>query len=321
MESMTTKRRSRFKPQPVSNSIQITERDEQIMLALYQYRFLDSRQIAKLVRSDSDWLLRRIRKLFDHGYIDRPPSQILGRNRPMVYAIADNGIEFLNGKHHVGITKRWRDKNRTVGLFQIEHTLESAEQVITFQRAAYERPATTFLAQQFLLDFVPYQKNGHALALPAKVRWNSVLEDTSIVADAFFGLRHTDKDEVFRYYLLETDRGTEPIDRSDFRQSSIKKKMLTYADIIAKKPHVKRLGIDHFQVLFVTTSEQRIETMQACYENHVRPIRFPVPGSTKRIQISPRYFLFTTKEKLLRSDPFELEWQDASGKIVTLKPK
>lgn len=291
----------------------MTQRDEEIILSLYRFRFLDSTQIQKLLNDQSQWLIRRLRMLYDHGYIDRPANQLMRGNRPMIYAIGNKAIPILKDKYVLPMGNRWALKNRLVGQFQLEHTLSISDQLIAFNTACRKRDDVKFLDERFLIDQIPRSKNKLGpLLLQAKITWDGKRETTSLVPDGFFGLFFTDLPESRQtaYFMLETDKGHMPIVRRQFRQTSILKKMLSYTDYIQNKRHTEQFGIKAFRVLFVTTSRQRIKTMQACYKNHLR-----------RTGLSPGFFLFATEDDVKNSDPLELIWETASGKEVTLMPE
>jgi hypothetical protein len=62
-----------------------------------------------------------------------------------------------------------------------------------------------------------------------------IMHETGIVPDFAFGLMLTDGSR--RYFLVEIDRGTMPVVRSDiFRQTSFKEKMRAYLTAHAARP-------------------------------------------------------------------------------------
>jgi hypothetical protein len=62
--------------------------------------------------------------------------------------------------------------------------------------------------------------------------------------------------------MVEIDRGTMPISRSDFGKTSLERKMRAYLAAHAGKQHEQHFGWKNFRVLTVTTDEQRIRSMQ-----------------------------------------------------------
>ena len=107
--------------------------------------------------------------------------------------------------------------------------------------------------------------------------------------------------------MVEIDRGTMPVSRSDPDQTSFQRKMRVYLAAHAAKQHERLFGWKNFRVLTVTTDPDRIATMMTA----LRQIRVPhSPG--------PSLFLFSTFDDLQSSDPLSYHWQDGSGRSVQL---
>lgn len=60
--------------------------------------------------------------------------------------------------------------------------------------------------------------------------------------------------------MVEIDRGTMPIARSDIRQTSLERKMRAYLSAHATKQHERQFGWKAFRVLIVTTNDYRISS-------------------------------------------------------------
>src|SRR3954468_24346224 len=87
----------------------------------------------------------------------------------------------------------------------------------------------------------------------------TALRESAIVPDIVFGLELTDGSR--RNFMVEIDRGTMPVRRSDPDQTSIERKMRVYLTAHAAKLHKEQFGWANFRVLFVTTNQDRVETM------------------------------------------------------------
>ncbi len=99
-----------------------------------------------------------------------------------------------------------------------------------------------------------------------------------------------------------------PVVRSNPYQSSYLRKMLTYSHTHARDVLYREFGIDRFQVLTLTTSEERIRTMQDAYREHI-------PRELRR----PNLFLFAELSAIdLDTDVFALTWQNANGRPTKL---
>jgi len=69
---MESVRFPRFKRSPAVNPIRLTERDQDILRHVRRHRFLLSDHIQALVPGSRQQILRRLQRLFHHGYLDRP---------------------------------------------------------------------------------------------------------------------------------------------------------------------------------------------------------------------------------------------------------
>ena len=73
MESI---RLPRFKRVAAVEPMQLTERDRDILRQVRRHRFLRSSHILALIGGSSQQVLRRLQRLYHHGYLDRPRAQI-----------------------------------------------------------------------------------------------------------------------------------------------------------------------------------------------------------------------------------------------------
>jgi hypothetical protein len=90
--------------------------------------------------------------------------------------------------------------------------------------------------------------------------------------------------------MVEIDRGTMPISRSDLRQTSFQRKMHAYLAAYAAKQHESRFGWEAFRVLTVTTDDQRMQSMQEA----LRQLSVPnTPG--------PALFFFVSLARVIPS--------------------
>jgi hypothetical protein len=100
-----------------------------------------------------------------------------------------------------------------------------------------------------------------------------------------------------------------PVFRSDPEQTSIARKMRVYLAAHAAKQHQREFGWKNFRVLFVTTNQERIETMiDASRQPHAR-----------RHGIGASLFWFSTFAEIKEAaDLLALEWRDGNGRAVRL---
>jgi hypothetical protein len=82
---------------------------------------------------------------------------------------------------------------------------------------------------------------------------------SSVVADGLFGLVFSDNTAA--YFLLEMDRGSMPVARSRFDQTSFKRKLVVYWEAWKQGRHVEHFGLKLVRVLTVTEGAERADRM------------------------------------------------------------
>ena len=82
--------------------------------------------------------------------------------------------------------------------------------------------------------------------------------------DGLFGLEYsTDGARKYRFFALEADRGTMPVQRSKPGQTSYLGKIAAYREITKQQMHKSYWGIPNLLVLTITPSEARMQAMMA----------------------------------------------------------
>ncbi|MCC7375521.1 MAG: replication-relaxation family protein, partial [Verrucomicrobiales bacterium] len=111
-------------------AIELTERDLTILRHVGAHRFLTSRQITRLAASTPQPVVRRLNRLFHHGYLDRPRAQIdyfhRGGSQPLVYGLGRRGLPVVYPEGD----DRPRIDNLHVGRLHLQHTVLIAEVLI-----------------------------------------------------------------------------------------------------------------------------------------------------------------------------------------------
>ena len=138
--------------------------------------------------------------------------------------------------------------------------------------------------------------------LRAKLPHRGGTREIGVDPDTVFALEVADGSQ--RNFMVEIDRGTMPVRRSDPNQTSFEGKMRVYLAAHAAKQHERQLGWKNFRVLVVTTEQERIESMIEA----LRQLR------TAKATL----FLFATFEDLRSASALEHEWLDGRAKRVML---
>src|SRR5207302_9955621 len=110
-------------------------------------------------------LLRALRGLFDHSFLDRPPSQLARLldvgPQPMVYGLGKKGAAVLRDHGHLlngGVD--WTEKNKRAGSTFIMHTLALADVMVGLEIACRERPNLSLLTERGILAAAPARTRG-----------------------------------------------------------------------------------------------------------------------------------------------------------------
>ena len=293
---------------------QLTGRDLKLLAHVARHRFLSSAHLAALDGGSAQNVLRSLRVLFDHGYLDRPHSQKVSLAedgpRPFVYGLGQKGARALREHGHlVDATVDWTEKNKRAGAIFIEHTLDLASFMTGLEVACRTRGDVVLMREHEVLALAPQKTR----AAREPLRWSvdkTVMgkrETFSVVPDGLFGLVFSD--ETAAYFVLEIDRGTIPITRTDVRgtpawRKNIAYKLATYWEGWKVGRHENQFGVKQVRVAMVTSSPERVRNMLAVVDEITE-------GS------GSNFFLFIDREALA-SDPLAAEWTTGKGERVRL---
>jgi Replication-relaxation len=301
-------RRPRFRRASEPPAFRLTNDDVEIVRQLARHRFLRSTHVAALVDRSLDRTNDRLMRLFHAGYLDRPRAQLdyypTSGSAPILYALADRGARLLSERDGAAFSNvEWSRKNREAGRPFIEHQIEIVDFQVSLQRAVRNHPGVRVIPPTEIkaTSRQPMQASRAPFALRAKLAHRGVVREIGVVPDIVFGLELPDGSR--RYFMVEIDRGTMPITRSDFEQTSVERKMSAYLAAYAAKQHEWQFGWKNFRVLIVTTDRKRMQSMKEA----LRRLRVPhSPGAS--------LFLFSIFADLPVSDPLTYEWFDGEGR-------
>ncbi len=284
----------------------------EIVRQLARHRFLRSTHIAALVGRSLDRTNDRLSCLFHAGYIDRPRAQLdyypTSGSAPLVYALADRGARLLierDGFEFANV--EWSRKNRAAGRPFIQHQLAIVDFSVALQHAVRGQPDVRLIRPDEIMAMLPERTRNarNPFSLKVKVSQRGMMRERAIVPDLTFGLALPDRSR--RHFMVEIDRGTMPVARSDVMQTSFEQKMRAYLIAHAAKQHERHFGWKTFRVLTVTTDNRRTQSMIEA----LRALRVPhSPGAS--------LFLFATADELRTSNPLSHTWRDGNGRDVRL---
>jgi Replication-relaxation len=302
-------RARRYQRRVESPPFQLTARDLRILAHVARHRFLSSEQLAALDGGSRQNLLRCLRVLFDHGYLDRPYAQLahlpLTGPRPMVYGLGRRGAQALAEHRGAAATDTdWTERNKRAGALFIEHTLAVAGFMVGMELACRKDSKLGLLREADILAEAPAKTRAAREPLRLSVQGlDNKLGVSSVVADGLFGLAFPD--DTASYFLLEMDRGSMPVKRSRFDKTSFQRKLKVYWEAWKVRRHVEHFGVKQIRVLTVTESAERVDHMiSAVYE---------ITGGR-----GSNFFLFAEKSRFYGRLPTEVWWTTGRGELARL---
>jgi hypothetical protein len=309
MTAAVMSRSKRFERRTTPARFQLTERDLAVLAHVARHRFLSSQHLCALDGGSQQNLLRSLRVLYDHGYLDRPYAQLahvpVTGPRPMVYGLGRRGAQALRS-YHLLLNQEtdWTERNKRAGALFIDHTLAIADVMVPLELACRDQPGLELLREGDIIALAPEatrrSREPLRLAVPGL---DNKMGVSSVVADGLFGLRYAD--DTAAYFLLEVDRGSMPVVRAQFDKTSFHRKLKVYWEAWKQNRHVDHFGIKQVRVLTVTDSEKRIENMLSVVADVTEG-----KGSN--------FFLFATASRLADASPVEIDWTTGRGQTVRL---
>ena len=255
----------RFKRTSAVASMQLTDRDRQIIRLVHRHRFFRSSQIVALLGGSPQQLLRRLKLLYHHGFLERPRAQIDYYHQPgsrhIIYGLGNKSWTFL--KQELGVAFReasWGEKNRAVGRIFLEHALLVSDVMVAIELACRKRDGIRLLYE----DQLALRSERQPFQWRVKTRGGIWL---GVIPDRVFALEYADQNAQPQrvHFFLEADRGTMPVVRSGLTQTSFYRKLIAYEATWTQKIHQRHLGIHRFRVLTVTTVAARMKSLlDAC---------------------------------------------------------
>lgn len=312
--------------------IALTSDDDKILLEVHRHTIIDANTVyALLPHRKEDAIRRRLNKLRKARYLTRL-SQLEevfvpgGGSLPKAYTLAHAGAMRLNEVFGLPVRpKRFRNRDGSsdVAGRSAQHVLHAIEQtrfLVQVRKAAQARNDIEFLyPEQIYERYAPHLLESDLPSIvKARVHWFNYHQEEGTIPDGFFMLYypHMEQGKNRRSIFLEIDRGTETIDVSDkkittlkfWKDSSILRKFVVYAYAFRSEVHKKKFGIPTFQVLTVTTNVDRIAKMQRMYQRRL---------AGKPHSVKPWRYLFTDFETLERhkGDIFAVPIVDGEGSI------
>lgn len=237
-----SKRNQRLEPPP---PMRVTDRDCQILAALYQYRVLTQAQIHRLIFTElnPNVVQRRLYLLYHNGYVERQFLPTLGgvMTSPILYMLDKRGGQHLLKQGYYDEI-RWKTSDNQVGYEHLQHLLDTNTFRIEMVLACQKFSVSLHIWQ----DDTTLKQDYDRVAVAGYRQPIAVIPDGHFTIETPAGLMH---------FFLELDRGT--MDTTRF-----KKKVKAYIAYRQTKLSQQRFNTVKFRVLTVTLTSRRAENLR-----------------------------------------------------------
>ncbi len=276
------------------NQQPLTQRDLEVVLDLYKYRYLKTSQIQQLYFPSLQTANRRMRSLIDQKLVKHFSVPNVAER---IYHISQRGASLV--ANQLGVTAEdlnWSKNTRAPkDYYFMQHFLGINQFRIDLNQACQNSPVE-------LLGFIPeYFGSKHLSGRITKHIKDFVFDarnprdKITHTPDAVFALQRDDKPALF---FLEIDRGTEVLTNPYKGFLKMSRYYINYAKERKFKSYEQEFNCSQlhlFRLLIITTSEQRLNNMrQAATRHH---------SSSANVL---RYFWLTTFDKV----SVETMWYD-----------
>lgn len=313
------------KPEPTN--IQLTARDEAVIMGVYKHRLITTDDIQKLTRWESRRTVNdRLRELWGNGFIDRPEFQrekyAYATERPTIHALGNNGAELLRLKHGVVFPRsiNWEKENAKLKDSSfVPHTLGVTKTMVRAECDFRDEQGLRLVERHELWhnspEYKPHFKKPFSFPTVLESKDGDKTNRSTVPDDLFaiYDGRNTGEKKKGLNFL-EYDRIVEPYMRRSLEQSSIYQKYLGYGDVYKRKLHT-RFGFSMFRVPFVIESRPDKDA-----DKHISNMidLFHAQDIKKRFGVPAGIFLYTTTDKLHKDGFLAPVWVDVNGDSVSL---
>lgn len=288
MKTDALNRRSRFaKPQPLSRSLVLTERDHVLFEALDRHGKLPTNYLYEFTKhlcKDYSFLQRRLTQLYN-GVCDHAEHRAAGFEgnfahecRAQSYLSRDwqqfNNFEARYQPAVYGITSL--AKARLVAEGRGERNTPERNDPFVHQffggcfSAAVELSSKPhrFITREAILSHQKCPEATRTAANPFAIPVNDP-DVKCIIPDNLIGLEYDGGG--FRFFAVEIDRNTETINPRRPVKSSIAKKVRAYLTVLQAKTYASHFGLPNLTILIPTTNAAHLERMVAYIKETVEP--------------------------------------------------
>lgn len=224
--------------------MQLTPRDVEIILSVYENRFLKRDQIQRLHFADASYVACcvRLKKLYENHFLDRLIKPVTSGSAQAVYALDKQGADVVAATLKIDRHKvRWNRANNRVEFLFLEHTLGVSEIRVCLDTALDGRRE----------ELLFYQRGDKSHL--RRISMTGGKKKYIVVApDAFFGIQ-TGRGKCT--FFVEVDLGTETLSR-------FSEKVTAYKRYWKSRQYSEEYGFNNFRVLTICESERRLDNLR-----------------------------------------------------------
>jgi len=232
--------------------MRLTERDVQVILAVYDYRALRRDQVELLFFPSKNTANERLQRLFHHRFLERRwlPVEFGRGTSQAIYLLAERGADLVAGQ--MGIDRgavNWQEAHNEVGSLFLEHALMINDVRIAVSLAAQQGgyAIEKWVKEEALKGMREYV----SLTTEGGAR-----RKVAVIPDAYLVLSLGDKRA---HFFLEVDRGTEANKRWA-------QKVCAYMVYTQSGRYSERYGTRSLRVLTVTIGAKRMANLKSTTE-------------------------------------------------------
>ncbi len=247
--------------------LRLTPRDAAILMAVYQYRALTTKQIETLfflpnkVSSKPNTRCQyRLQLLYQHGYLlrDEQPQKLTEGRKPFVYWLNDRGAQLVEELLD-GDELDWNPSEHHVSNLFLVHLLATNDVRVAITIAAQKH---NFSIDTWLDDRT--LKRRHMTDVVTLRGPQGGTQKAAVVPDGFFVLNTP---SAMYHHCLEIDLATVTGLSSVPGRRDIARKIRAYLAYFQSGKYEQRYGTYKGRVLIVTTGEKRVANLKAITEN------------------------------------------------------
>ena len=221
----------------------LQERDQEMLVSVYEFGFLTRQQIQRLFNFNCVTRINvRLRKLFDHGYLSRRFLPTIKGSSQTLYFLGPRGMELISertGHDALEIKKKQKNCYERKELF-FDHDLLLNDVRIGVYKALAGMPGTALDRWVSYTDCLQeWNLFSQKLNRQCKV---------ALRPDGYF--RYLSEAKLFGCFL--------EVDRSTMSNGRFQSKVKLYLDYIRSGLYPAKYGLQFFRVLVVTETRQRL---------------------------------------------------------------